>query len=511
MKKGITISILVVTVVLMFIIVTTATVIGTRTIQTASYEEFMSKIYRVSNDVNKYVMDNKSLPTTSEVIAKEGLSNVFKEELNKKKDVWNNLFVIDMTKLRTESVNIGKGTVEDMDVFVVAENTNNVYYLKGVNYKGATYHGIPIEEVNNIPQEWMEYVVEIVDEVPIPKGFVASQATGETSKASGLVIYEGTEAVTDVNVENARRTRNQYVWVPVDDFTKFIRQNFGLDYTLTNIVGTGSQYWEVELNEIINMPVVTQNTTYISSNTLLEVQKMYASINEYDGFYIARYEAGIDEIRLEQGSDAKLLPRGENVYSRMNKIPYVYVPWSWTDDMKDDQGGAVEIARSIYPSTNTNYSVASTLVYGVQWDAVLQWWLDTKVVTSVTESKTYGNYMESVINSSDELNEGAKVSVGEANNEYLDKDKLTYPKSAGVFCATTTGALKVAKINNIYDMAGNVIEWTMEARSTYARNARGGRPGVAGEDMVAQRYHSKQGYGFGALGFRTALYIKIDN
>ena len=144
MKRGITISILVVTVVLMFILVTTATVVGTRTIQTAAFEEFSSKLVRVSNDVNKYVVDNAKLPTTSEIIAKEGLPDGLKAELNKNNDATNNLFVIDMTKLRTESVNIGKGSVEDMDVFIVAENTNNVYYLKGVEYRGVTYYGVQI-------------------------------------------------------------------------------------------------------------------------------------------------------------------------------------------------------------------------------------------------------------------------------------------------------------------------------------------------------------------------------
>jgi len=141
MKKGVTISILVVTVILMFVLVTTSTVVGTRAIQTAAYEEFLSKIERVSNDVNKYVVDNKQLPTTSEIIAKEGLPSAFIAEINKNNDSTNNLFVIDMTKLRTESVNIGKGTVEDMDVFIVAENTNNVYYLKGVEYRGTVYYG----------------------------------------------------------------------------------------------------------------------------------------------------------------------------------------------------------------------------------------------------------------------------------------------------------------------------------------------------------------------------------
>lgn len=142
MKRGITVSILAVTVVMMFVLVTTATVIGVRSIQTASYEEFLSKIVRVSNDVNKYVVDNGTLPIRTEIIAKEGLPNALKAELNKNNDAGNNLFVVDMSRLRTESINIGKGTIENMDVFVVAEGTNNVYYLKGVHYKGTTYYGL---------------------------------------------------------------------------------------------------------------------------------------------------------------------------------------------------------------------------------------------------------------------------------------------------------------------------------------------------------------------------------
>ena len=145
MKRGITVSILAVTVTIMFILITTTTVAGTRTIQTAMYEEFISKIERVSNDVNKYFVDNKSLPTTLEIIAKEGLDDQLKDELNNNNDATNNLFVVDMSRIRTESVNIGKGTVEDMDVFVVAENTNNIYYLKGVKYRGKTYYGLPMQ------------------------------------------------------------------------------------------------------------------------------------------------------------------------------------------------------------------------------------------------------------------------------------------------------------------------------------------------------------------------------
>ena len=51
--------------------------------------------------------------------------------------------------------------------------------------------------------------------VPVPKGYIASSVSTENKVAEGFVIYEGQEAVTDTNVDTARTTRNQFVWVPV--------------------------------------------------------------------------------------------------------------------------------------------------------------------------------------------------------------------------------------------------------------------------------------------------------
>ena len=59
------------------------------------------------------------------------------------------------------------------------------------------------------------------EQVPVPNGFVGSKATGENEIDSGFVIYEGEEEVTDNNVADAQKIRNQYVWVPVPDISKF--------------------------------------------------------------------------------------------------------------------------------------------------------------------------------------------------------------------------------------------------------------------------------------------------
>ena len=61
------------------------------------------------------------------------------------------------------------------------------------------------------------------DKVPVPNGYVGSSVSGENEENeidTGYVIYEGEEEVTEANVEEARKTRNQYVWVPVADASK---------------------------------------------------------------------------------------------------------------------------------------------------------------------------------------------------------------------------------------------------------------------------------------------------
>ncbi|MBQ8043141.1 MAG: hypothetical protein IJ272_03195 [Clostridia bacterium] len=363
-----------------------------------------------------------------------------------------------------------------------------------------------------IPETWKANVIDIVDTVPIPKGFVASSATGENIKNGGLVIYEGTEAVTDANVEDAKRTRNQYVWVPVEDFSKFVRQNFGNSYTISNTLGT--DYWEVVLDTTTNMPLSTQSTSYVTSTTLAEVQAMYESVKEYKGFYIARYEAGVDKKRTPgnyKDENGNVIIE-YNMYSVMGKIPYTYIPWTATGSISNDTIGAVQVARSIYSSTNSNYGAVSTLTYGVQWDATLQWWLDTKAVLSVTNSYDYGNYVDRIIQA-EELNDNAMYAVFSTETASLGVYKSiteTSIKASGTGWALSTGALKASKVNNIYDMAGNMYESTMEGASSGSRISRGGTFNYSSSKFpVICRNNTLPNDVYRLLGFRPCLYIKL--
>lgn len=136
MKKGITLSVMAVAVSIMFIIIGTATIIGTNTMKAASYEEYISKLKRVEDEVNFYIESTGKLPTTGEIISKNGCKPELLNAITTNSDTENDLYIVDMSKLNPVSVNIGYGDIQNNDIFIIAANTNNVYYYGGYKYEG---------------------------------------------------------------------------------------------------------------------------------------------------------------------------------------------------------------------------------------------------------------------------------------------------------------------------------------------------------------------------------------
>ncbi len=142
MKKGVTMSVVLISVVVMMLIITAATVVGKTSIDTANYEEFKSSLSRVSDNVNEYYIKNKTLPVKNEVIATNSLEESFRLELDRKGDLNEKLFVVDMSKISDSSITIGRGNVSSKDVFLVSETSQNIYYLKGYKFKNVIAYGV---------------------------------------------------------------------------------------------------------------------------------------------------------------------------------------------------------------------------------------------------------------------------------------------------------------------------------------------------------------------------------
>ena len=168
------------------------------------------------------------------------------------------------------------------------------------------------------------------DEVPVPNGFVGSSVSGENEIDTGFVIYEGEEEVTESNVQTAQTSRNQYVWIPVEDISKFYGtdangKSWGKIYNYTTGTNSSSTFDEVtgtyalnwsETNGVMSTPssgsfrepdvLKTYDTPYylktykVSEDSQLDFllrqqtdfKKMIYSVEKYGGFYIGRYETG---------------------------------------------------------------------------------------------------------------------------------------------------------------------------------------------------------------------------
>ena len=193
---------------------------------------------------------------------------------------------------------------------------------------------------------------EVASTPVIPTGFKYLEGTVDT----GYVIVNETDG-------------NEFVWVPVEDFSQFKRGSFE----------------STELSSVYTEPL-NYNGTIASQSEKDEYNAMYSSIEKYGGFYIGRYETS------NNGS-------GE-AQSKANQAPWVDIKWG--NSMTDLNGGAVEKARAVYPDSTSKQEgeAVSTLIYGVQWDATVRWLRKTyNNPDIVIDSTEYGNYdIGSIIN-----------------------------------------------------------------------------------------------------------------
>lgn len=182
-----------------------------------------------------------------------------------------------------------------------------------------------------------------------------------------------------------------------------------------------------------------------------ELLEQLESVKKYGGFYISRYN-------ISKSSAGK--PQSVKGIR----------PW-----VKINFNDAKKIASTI----EDNEAVKSHLTFGAEYDSVLEWFIKTEVKTfaEIAEDSTeWGNH---------------------CNTENSPK-KVVETGSREKWCA-----------NNIYDLAGNVDEWTQEQHNSLNRVLRGGDVTYDGDTCpVAYRMidnPSDQGVD---IGFRCTLYIK---
>ena len=296
----------------------------------------------------------------------------------------------------------------------------------------------------------------------IPKGFTVSGIKSEQSIDNGLVIYDIPEGTTPdwSNPDSVKTKYNQFVWIPVEvkssDTENSIASFYRSAWTVN--VSTGGDR-TTGLSTSYTEPNST-NDTADKTGIAGQITELTKSIYKYGGFYIGRYEAGSKTERTSSSSQTA------EFVVQQDKYPYNYVKWGTS--MSNVSEGAVYLCNNLYSPTNTNYGATSMLCTGASWDSMLDFIKDSS--HSVTDSTTWGNYYDSETYT---INRGkyAVLSSGTLGNFQDVVNEYSKEKSKSILL--TTGTTERNSSKNIYDIAGNVYEWTTESYSSSSRAFRG--------------------------------------
>ena len=309
----------------------------------------------------------------------------------------------------------------------------------------------------------------------IPKGFTVSGISTEQDVDNGLVIYDIPEGTTAdwSNPDSVKTAYNQFVWIPVEvkstdtenSIESFKRRVWQDNARVTDNTQSSTSFPKASDTWSNYTEPYSYDTTnnYDQTNGIADqITELTKSIYKYGGFYIGRYEAGSTTERTSSSSQtAKFVVQ-------QDKCPYNYVKWGTS--MSNVSAGAVYLCNNLYSSTNTNYGATSMLCTGASWDSMLDFIKDSS--HSVTDSTTWGNYGYSETYT---INRGKYAELNTSNYTLGNfKDVVNeYPKEKGKSILLTTGATERNCSRNIYDVAGNVYEWTTESNSSSLRVRRG--------------------------------------
>lgn len=304
------------------------------------------------------------------------------------------------------------------------------------------------------------YTDENKKSATVPKGYAV--VIDSPNIDEGLVI-------SDVATDDLKNSKggNQFVWIPVETPTldvsdcedetdindAILASTDNAKYPMAIKMADGNYKGVLYRFESINENTAMRVSPIAYSETATEkepanledssanisdwTQDMYQTefnelvkrVKKDKGFWVARFETSIDNTNVAQSK----------------KNAKVTTNVSWYELYKIEK-------------TLSNEDVNSHMIWGSQWDQIMIWLKDLKNPLAGTNkyyilnSTNMGNYL---------------------NTEIKDEDGSSIKKAGEAF-RFKTGELDGTKVKNIYDLAGNAWEWTMEANFTSLRTVRGG-------------------------------------
>ena len=287
------------------------------------------------------------------------------------------------------------------------------------------------------------------EQVPIPEGYIVSENSDENIVNKGLVISDS--------------RGNEYVWISctVDSSSnklQYKRTEWGVEKDGTDNSRAIKDELTLKDIDVTYSKTDTDNgiNEEISKEIVAQINAEKESIKKYGGYYIGRYEVGKDN---------------KTAVIKAEQEPYVNIKWS----------KAYELAKGIGGGEGATTYLCSSY----SWDTAINF----------IQNTTGKNYATSIIGfNGNWKSQEVKDSSGKVIKPVNTAQRL----NTGLTTA----------LCNIYDMGGNVGEFTTELNpgTSETVDLRGGidlSNGPAG-----YRWDGNSGVAFSNCGFRATLFLK---
>ena len=317
---------------------------------------------------------------------------------------------------------------------------------------------------------------------------------------AGFKIAEDSALTVEDGVVIEDKDGNQFVWIPAK----------------TEAEGGAT----INLSAGGTAKVVYQRTSFTREDiTTIYTETMpsdeEASVNAWGGYYIGRFEAGDKE-----ATNAKMMREDYLNNQLMEFAKENGIDLTNSDNLTEEQEQqlnekASEIENEIHTITIRKSQAPYNIITFANLKSLAEG-MDTVQGYTTATTKLVSSYAwDTAINFIQIKNSDYGTNSPEGN--YSNSDTFTYTDIAGDTQTGPTGELiptgQTTEVSNIYDMGGNLYEYTTESYSVeYSPYVyRGGRYNGGYDDSPAGYRNYHDGDASSILGFRVTLYCSTES